>query len=106
MSFLYGALLQGGSALHNTSDCPAGAPAQAKRLRKSKSHASYLGGLDPLVRLVRDPVTSLEGLLERVWVGEEVQEKDLDAGDGGRKHILRVRMKDVSIALVHARPEC
>jgi TAG lipase / steryl ester hydrolase / phospholipase A2 / LPA acyltransferase len=100
MSFLYGALLQGGSAHHNTSDRLVETTSQAKRLRKSKSHASYLGGLDPLVRLVRDPVTSIEGLLERVWVGEDVHEKDLETGNGDRKQILRVRMKDVSIALV------
>jgi hypothetical protein len=107
MSFLHGALLQGGSALHNTSDRPVEAASQAKRLRKSQSHASYLGGLNPLVRLVRDPVTSIEGLLERVWIGEERQEEDPEAEDDDRrKQLLRVRMTDVSITPARAWSQC
>lgn len=84
------------STNHNSDDVPA-APLKVseKRLRKTKSHGTFI---TPLVRLARNPVESLEGIIETVWTGDHAdQSKSLEAEDAAtRKLVLQQRMKDVS----------
>jgi hypothetical protein len=83
------------TAIHNGVDGPEKVVCQPARLRNSQSHASLLSPLTPLIRLVRDPATSIEGLLGRVWIGDDGKEEQKKAEVDRRRQLLYGRMKDV-----------
>ena len=105
MSLLQGTLHSGDPATHNGSNSSDEVTRHPARLRESQSHANLLSPLTPLIRLIRDPATSLEGLLDRVWIGEEPSEDERKAEVDRRKQLLNGRMTDVRFhaATVEAR---
>jgi TAG lipase/steryl ester hydrolase/phospholipase A2/LPA acyltransferase len=84
MSLLSDTIFAGGSTRLHVREGQHG----QKSLKKSKSHAAFLG---PLAHLIRNPVGSLTGTLDH----GKVPEPGVATAEATRRQVLYLRMKDV-----------